>query len=594
MLSDFGCRSQDAVYAVFRAAEPDSWGVWDRCLLGVSPNQAQQLDRIRRGLAQGGEAGPGDTGAEGSTEPGPGCATSTGGASWPMPSTGAGNTATQESPRCTLDAHCEGYPGGAHCDVELGTCHACVPGEGHCKSASRPICDEHLGERSCQSCSSDADCVALGWGAHCRKREAQGRYEPRCEACAEDQHCASVPGRPYCELPENDLPPRCVACLRDEQCGFSGQRCQNRVCMGCDALDACQGDSACWWWPGVVGACSTRVLYVDSSGSTDCLVGNGSRTRPFCRLDEALHLAQDGRLTTVRIRGDHQLHQGLVIRRGSRVQFVAETRSVVEMVEPDQSLLRIGDDAQVSLSRVELRSPHSHAIFCAGSISQIRLQDLRITGGASSAIVLEGCALEAQRVQILGFEGFGVSASAARVRMASSIVAHNGRPAHDKGGAFMVQGRTRLELEHVTLAGNDAKSQASLLRCEDSDGQIVVRDSILTRMRSAQGTNCRESGLSAHRNWTDEAVFAVHDGHLVEDAQALFLLFQSPLTHDYRLADPIPENDVSLTISSLGQWTPGDGELDVDGHRWKQGAGYVGADQSRILRGDTPRAPVPP
>lgn len=570
IVQDNGCRAQEDVFAAAQAAmEHGTFGQFSTCLRRVGAEQERVLDRIE----QGQDVGLGPQGPEPSLGPESNCPD-------PNQGEGAGQPGTSTLDYCVQDADCVGSAKGPHCDPKRGTCHPCVPGQDHCLDPLKPICDEHLGELSCQACSVDMDCIALGRGAHCRKRIVDGQYEPRCEACAQDFHCAQVPGRPFCDSAADEMLPRCVACTQDEHCGSSFQSCQDHQCVGCRSDEECHTGSSCWSWPESPGLCSPRVYYVDSGGNADCLTGNGTPARPFCRLNEAVAKLRSGELTTIRVKGLHRLHRGLVLPAGTKLQLVGDGLSQVEIDEAGQGLLTMSGNSQLRVSGLELRSRQSHVLLCRGPKSQLRLEDVRVQAGSSSTLVIQGCEVQVHRSHLEGSQGYALVAKDARIVMGSSIVAGNGRIDHDLGGGFRLDGKVFLELEHMTIASNHAKSQPAVIKCQGSENQIFVRDSIVARLDSKRATDCAERTTFAQRNWSDETIFSTGAGRFVENAQVLYALVRSPLTYDFRLMDPLMHDSTSAEIASLGQWSPGDGPFDIEGQRWSAGAGFVGADQS--------------
>lgn len=577
MEQDNGCRAQEDVYAAAQAAVAQkSFGEFKSCLVRVQEEQRLTLERIE----QGEDVGLGPQGPEPSLGPESNCPDPNGEAE-----TGeAGDPGTSTLDYCAQDSDCLGSSQGPYCDPRQGTCHPCVPGQGHCLDPLKSVCDEHLGRRSCQTCSVDMDCIALGRGAHCRKRVVQGQYEPRCEACAQDFHCAQVPARPFCDSSQDDALPSCVACLHDEHCGSSFQTCENHQCVGCRSDEACHTGSSCWSWPETPGRCSPRVFYVDSDGNADCLTGNGTPSRPFCRLNEAIAKAQDGQMTTIRVKGLHRLHRGLMLRRGAKIQLVGDGRARVEIDEAGQGLLTMADESQLRVAGLSLVSLRSHAVLCRGKASQLRLEDVKIEGGNSSILVIQGCSVQIHRSHLFGSKAHALVAQDATVVMGSSVVAGNGRIDDDRGGAFRLDGQVFLELEHMTVAANHAKQEASVIRCQGPGNQIYVRDSIIARLDSLRATDCGETTTFAQRNWSDDPVFSTGAGRFVERAQVLYSLVRSPLTFDFRLMDPLLQTPTSVEISALGQWNPGDSPFDIEGQRWSAGVGFVGADQSALAK----------
>lgn len=565
---DNGCRAEQDVYAAAQAAvAKKDFQQFKTCIRGMDSEQERTLDRIE----QGEDVGLGPQGPRPSLGPESNC----------PDSDGQGGSSPGS---CQQDIDCATSSKGPYCDPKRGSCHACVPGQGHCLDPLKPVCDEHLGRRSCQACSVDMDCIALGRGAHCRKRILEGQYQPRCEACAQDYHCTQVPGRPFCEKRLDELSPRCVACNLDEHCGSSFQSCQEHQCVGCRSDEGCHAGSSCWSWPETPGLCSPRVYYVDSEGDADCLTANGTPARPFCRISEAIAKGEVGEMTTIRVKGTHRLHRGLMLRSGLKIQLVGDGRAQIEIDERGQGLLTMSDDSQLRVSALKLVSRRSHVILCRGEKSQLRLDDVSMEGGDSSTLVVKGCEVQIQRSHLFGSQAYALVAEDARVVMGSSMVAGNGRIDNDLGGAFRLDGQVFLELEHMTIASNHAKREAAVTKCQGEDNQLFIRDSIIARLDSKRATDCPESTTFAQRNWSDEPLFSTGSGRFVEDAQVLYSLVRSPLTSDFRLMDPLPHNSTSKELASLGQWNPEDGPFDIEGQRWSTGAGFVGADQSLFAK----------
>lgn len=578
---DDGCRAQEDVYAAAQASvEQNAYSTFKDCLVHMQADQKRMLRRIE----QGEDVGLGPKAPEPSLGPASNCPEpeADGGTDGSLPS---GQPGTSTSEYCVQDSDCASSSDGPHCDTRRGTCHQCVPGYQHCQDPLKPVCDEHLGHRSCQACSIDLDCIALGRGAHCRKRVVNEQYEPRCEACAQDFHCAQVPARLFCDSSQDDSPPRCVPCNRDEDCGSAFQTCEDHRCMGCRLDEECHPGSSCWSWPDRPGRCSSRVYYVDSDGNADCLTGNGTPARPFCRLNEAIAKIDNAEMTTIRVKGKHLLHRGVMLRSGSKLQLIGDGRARIEIDEVGQGLLTMSDNSQLRVAGINLVSRKSHVILCRGHSSQLRLEDAWVEGGTSSTLVIRGCSVQIHRSHLRDSQAYAVVAQDASVTMASSIVAGNGRIDHDRGGAFRLDGQVFLELEHTTVAGNHAEQEPAVIKCQAQDNQIYVRDSIVVRLDSVLATNCSETTTFTERNWSDVPVFSTGEGRFVEKAQVLYGMVRSPLTSDFRLLDPLLQDTVSQELSSLGQWNPGDSPFDIEGQRWSSGAGFVGADQSTLRAG---------
>lgn len=597
---DLGCRLQEDVFRVAQdRLAHERWGVWQECLFDLSRDQREVMRRIRSGQGMhkpdssgktGGEAGP-----EASIVPDlePGCpqgeSSGVPGTGTPSP-TGENSTSgvqDQTGPGwCDRDKDCSLLPSSPYCDQAERRCQPCVLGANHCRESEKSFCGEYLGQRSCEACFQDIHCSSTGRGAHCRIRiDENEEYEPRCVACAKDEHCAKVPARPFCELPANDMPPRCVACIQDSDCGNQQFRCRNHVCLGCQELQSdCHPGATCWAWPDTAGECSRSILYVDATGRADCLLGDGSRARPFCHLHEALGVVRAGELTTIWVDGDQTLSRGLVIHAGMHVQILSHTRSLLVLNGSDENLFRITGGAKVTLAHLDLRASSNHALVCSGKNSRLQLVDSTIQGGSGHGVMIDQCQLRARRLQVLGKEGYGLWVRGAHTVLDSSMIAGNGQVKDDHGGGIYLGEDARVELRHVTLAGNHAASASAVAHCEGSSARLSIQDSIVAQGRAAKGISCSDAALSSLRTWSDIEALTVRDGAKMKEEDSLIRIARDPTQHDYRLKDPLVASPEVEVISKLGRWRPGESTYDLDGHRWVQGEGFVGADQGKFAR----------
>lgn len=604
---DLGCRLQEDVFRVAQdRLAHERWGVWQECLFDLSSEQGKVMRRIRSGQGIDGADASGSSGGEAAPEASivpdlePGCPQDP--SSGSHLTAGPGGTSASSSSAvpdqtgpgwCDRDQDCAFLPSSPYCDQDKRRCEPCVPGASHCREAEKSFCGEYLGQRSCEACFQDIHCSSTGRGAHCRSRTDENEeYEPRCVACANHQHCSKVPARPFCELPDSDMPPRCVACIQDADCGNQRFRCRDNVCLGCEALQGdCHPGASCWAWPDAVGECSRRILYVDATGRADCLLGDGSRARPYCRLHEALDIVRAGELTTIWMDGDQVLSRGLVVHAGMHVQILSHTRSKFELSVSNESIFHVSDGAKVSLAHLDLHQASQHGLVCSGKNSRLQLVDSTIQGGHGHGVMIDECQLRARRLQIRGHQGYGLWVREAHAVVDSSMIAGNGSAEHDGGGGIYLDGHARVELRHVTLAGNQAAGASAVAHCDGASARLSIRDSIVAQGAAAKGISCRDAALSSMRTWSDIQDLTGREGAKMLGADSLSRIARDPQRHDYRLKDPLEADTEVSVISVLGLWQPGESTYDLDGRRWAQGPGFVGADQGEFLRLSEDQAP---
>lgn len=344
--------------------------------------------------------------------------------------------------------------------------------------------------------------------------------------------------------------------------------------MPCDTVEGqCSGGNSCLLMEEGKGRCTQAVLYV--AERSDCENAKGTSAYPFCSIGDALEVIEAKVPTTVRMPGGDPTRLGLMLRDDLMISIVGN-----ESFNPQ---LMSGKGNEISIYGLRL-----HSGVTLGGQSKLRLSAVGIGSAVSfqatesSKIWVERCSL-ANETGLIGMPLF--SLDNASLEMTSSVIAGqqigSDDPNRDNLALFQLNGGSTADLDHLTIVNNDLRGAAPLFRCMDMNSKIALDSSIVLDFEKSSEIRCTGSQLRATRVLSDIDRLSKDQG-ATWGASDWRSYFRDPKNHDFGLkSGQGSSNDAtSKQIRSLGHWDKKQRSWDLDGEPWKEGPGFVGADQA--------------
>lgn len=296
---------------------------------------------------------------------------------------------------------CESLGVNFSCNKMLGCCDEAPLGrcnkQSDCKTNDKPVCD--IPNNICVSCSSTN--MALG-----------------------DQQCAAWSAAQVDPLNRslciNGL---CAECRTLNDCTRTGKKsCDpvDNICKGCSMHSQClPGSGLCKLDASLlatndtlsnIGECvaTTDVVYVDK-GYTGCSTGDGTQTKPFCELNQAVATGK----SYIMLKGNGSaavnIYQPVTVDSGRQVSIMGPGR---EATTPAViSGVSVSGGGRVTLSGVTVTNIAGQPSIQCGASASLYVQNIQIVNGAipGGGIYANSCTkVSVERTKITGTSGYGV------------------------------------------------------------------------------------------------------------------------------------------------------------------------------------------